>query len=184
MNRLVFGISAYVLLALQRGLVPAWEVGGTTPNLLLILAAFVGVSAPRTTALLALLILGLLLDLMPGPLRDSGVILGPHAVGFLVGGYALLQLRGMLFRESIITIVVMVGVLGGFCALVEATIYLFRGLPWLANDPLSWSIARQLGHEAREVFYSALVAVPVGLGLLGTRRLWGFTGRGKNERIF
>ncbi len=184
MNRLVFAVAAYIFLALQLGLAPAWTVGAVTPNLLLILAAFVGVSASRTTALVALLILGLLLDLQPGPLRDSGVILGPHALGYLIGGYAVLQLRGMLFRESIITIVVMVAVIGSFSALVETVIYTFRGLPWLANDPLSWRVSCQLAYECREIFYTALVAVPVGVMLLTSRRWWGFAGRGKNERVF
>ena len=185
MNRLVFAAAAYLLLALQRGLEPAWSLGGVTPNLLLILGVFIGVSANRSTVLIAMLILGLLLDLQPGPTRGSdAIILGPHAVGLLIGGYALLQLRGMLFRESVVTIVVMVLVVGGFTALVEAVVYTFRGLPWLANDPLAWSLTQQLWDQSREIGYTALAAIPLGLLLQATRRWWGFTGRGKHERVF
>jgi rod shape-determining protein MreD len=183
-NKLVFAITTYIFLALQNGLTPLWTVRQTTPNLLLILAVFIGVSAGRTTVMGSMLILGLLLDLQPGPLRDSGIIVGPHAVGFLVGGYAVLQLRNLLFRESVITIVLLVLAVGGFAALVETVLYVLRGLPWLAGDPLDWSPLQQLWRALRELIYTAIVAVPVGLLLQSTRRLWNFAGRAKNERMF
>jgi rod shape-determining protein MreD len=183
-NRLAFAITAYLFLALHNGLAPLWTVRDTTPNLLLILAVFVGVSAPRAATLGSALILGVLLDLQPGPLRGSGVILGPHALGYLVGGYAVLQLRHLLFRESIITIVLMVLAMGGFAALVESVLYAFRGLPWLANDPLNGSATQQLGRRLLEVLYTAVAAIPVGLLLQSTRKWWGFQGRAKGEKVF
>ena len=184
MNRIVFLLATYVLLAVQSGLAPLWSFGSGGPNLLLVLAAFVGTSAARTTVLFALLFLGLLLDLQPGPTRLSGVILGPHAVGLLIGGYAVLQLRSLMFRESTITIVIMTLVLGGMTGFVETLIYSVRGLPWLAGDPLPHGALSQLGHELRQVGYTALVAIPLGLMLQATRRLWSFTPTSKHERIF
>ena len=184
MNRITFAIATYLFLALQNGLGPLWTVGGVTPSLILILGVFVGVSAPRTTVMWSMLILGVLLDLQPGPLRHSGVILGPHAVGYLIGGYSLLQLRGLLFRESVITIVLLVCAVGGFAAMVETLIYALRAMPWLAADPLPWSPMQQLGHRLTELLYSALVAIPFGLMLQASRRLWGFAGRSKSERVF
>jgi len=185
LNWIVFVITTYVLLALQSGLAPAWAVGGATPNLLLILAVFIGISAGRAVVMWAVLILGLLLDLQPGPLSGQGVILGPHAVGYLVGGYAVLQLRNLLFRESVVTIIVMVFAVGGFAALVETLIYALRGLPWLANQPLhDWSTIDQLWRRLQELLYTAVAAVPLGLLLQSTRKLWGFASRLKNERVF
>lgn len=184
MNWIVFAITAYVFFALQVGLAPAWIVGGATPNLMLILAVFVGVSARKAAVPWALLIVGLLLDSQPGPLRDQGIILGPQAVGYLVGAYVVLQLRNLLFRESVVTIVLMVFAVGGFAALVETLIYALRGLPWLANAALGWSTTEQLWRRLQEILYTAAVAVPVGLLLQSTRRWWGFTNRAKNERVF
>lgn len=170
---------------MQLGLTPAWIVGGATPNLLLILAVFVGVSARKSAVPWAMLILGLLLDSQHGPLADGNLILlGPHAVGYLVGAYVVLQLRNLLFRESVITIVLMVFAVGGFAALVETLIYAVRGLPWFAHDPLGWSTTQQLWRRLQEILYTAAVAIPVGLLLQSTRRFWGFTGRGKNQRVF
>ena len=184
MNRLVFLLAVYVLLAVQSGLAPLWSFGSGGPNLLLILAAFVGTSAARTTVLFSLLLLGLLLDLQPGPTRASGVILGPHAVGLLIGGYAVLQLRSLMFRESTVTIVIMTLVLGSLNAAIETLLYTLRGLPWLAGDPLPNGSLAQLGHELRQVGYTAVVAVPLGLLLQATRRLWNFSATSKKERIF
>ncbi|MEM6854133.1 MAG: hypothetical protein AAF593_06970 [Planctomycetota bacterium] len=184
MNWIVFSITAYVFFALQAGLEPAWAVGDATPNLLLILAVFVGVSARKPAVPWAMLVVGVLLDLIPGPLKDQGVILGPHAVGYLVGGYAVLQLRNLLFRESTVTIVLMVFAVGGFAALVETLIYALRGLPWLANQGLGWSTTEQLWRRLQELIYTAALAVPIGLLLQSTRKIWGFTGRAKSERVF
>lgn len=184
MNWIVLSITAYVFFSLQAGLTPVWTVGDATPNLLLILAVFVGVSARKSAVPWAMLIVGVLLDTLPGPLKDQGVILGPHAVGYLVGAYAVLQLRNLLFRESTVTIVLMVFAVGGFAALVETLIYALRGLPWLAGQGLGWGTTEQLWRRLQELIYTAALAVPVGLLLQSTRKLWGFTGRSKNERVF
>ncbi len=183
MNWIVFTITAYVLFALQAGLAPAWAFGNATPNLLLILAVFVGVSAARHATPWALLILGVLLDLQPGPLAEHGVILGPHALGYLVGAYAVLQLRNLLFRESLLTIVIMVFAVGGFAALIEAVVYALRGLPWMFAEPLPWSAGELLWRRFQQLLYTAVVAIPLGALLQLTRRAWGFN-RGRKERVF
>lgn len=186
MNWFVFALTAYLFVAIQSGLTPIWTVAGTTPNLLLILAVFVGVSAGRTTVMWALLIIGLLLDLLPGPLSEQGVILGPHAVGYLVGAYAVLQLRNLMFRDSLPTIALMVFAVGGFAALMETVLYAFRGLPWLAGEPLGadWGATRQLWRRVEELIYTAVLAVPLGLALRSTKKFWGFASRPRNERVF
>ncbi|MEM1107066.1 MAG: hypothetical protein AAGH99_00050 [Planctomycetota bacterium] len=184
MNWAAFCITAYVFFALQSGLSDAWAVSDATPNLLLILAVFVGVSARKPAVPWAMLIIGVLLDLLPGPLENQGTILGPQAVGYLVGAYAVLQLRHLLFRESTVTIVLLVFAVGGFAALVETLIYALRGLPWLAGEGLGWGATEQLWRRLQELIYTAALAVPVGWLLQLSRKLWGFTGRSKNERVF
>ena len=187
MNWLSFGIAAYLFVSLQSGLTPIWTVAGTTPNLLLILAVFVGVSAGRTTVMWAFLVIGVLLDLLPGPFSDQDLVLvGPHAVGYLVGAYAVLQLRNLLFKDSVPTIVLLVFAVGGFAALVETVLYAFRGLPWLAHQPLAddWGATRLLVRRLEELVYTAVLAVPLGIVLRSTRKVWGFASRPRNERVF
>ncbi|MEM8736923.1 MAG: rod shape-determining protein MreD [Planctomycetota bacterium] len=185
MNWITFGITTYVCFALQSALGPAWSVGsGVSPNLLLILAVFVGVSARRAVVPWAMLTLGVLLDLLPGPLVGPGVIVGPQALGYLAGAYAVLQLRNLVFRESVFTLVVMVFAVGGFAALVETLVYALRGLPWLADQPLGWSTTEQLWRRLQELLYTAVVALPLGFLLGASRRLWGFSSRPQGDRIF
>ncbi|MEO1237551.1 MAG: hypothetical protein AAFX76_12255 [Planctomycetota bacterium] len=185
MNWVVFGVTAYVFFAVQSGFAVGWSVGaGVTPNLLLVLAVFVGMSARRSAVPWSLLVVGVLLDLLPGPVREQGTLVGPQAVGYLAASFVVLQLRNLLFRESVLTMVVLVFAVGGFAALVESVLYAFRGLPWLAGEPLAWGAMEQLWRRLQELVYTAAVAVPVGLLLGATRRVWGFSGRPRGERVF
>ncbi|MEE9405492.1 MAG: rod shape-determining protein MreD [Algisphaera sp.] len=184
MNLLVFTATAYLAYALQGGLAPLWTYRNTTPNLLLILLVFVGLNAPRHLALVAALVLGLLMDLRPSPLADGAVLLGPHALGFLAAGYATLQLRNFLVRKSIITLVIMTLVAGAFAALVQVLLLSLRGLPMLANEPMAWSATAQLMLRGQNLIYTTVAAIPIGLLLSFTRKIWGFTTRGRGEKIF
>ncbi len=184
MNWLVFTLAAYLVYALQGGLAPLWTVGGITPNLLLVLMIFVGLHTPRPVALIAALILGLLMDLRPGPLPEGGVLVGPHTLGFLIGGYATLQLRNLLFRGSVITLVLMTLLVGIFTTLTEVLLYSLRGLPMLADEPTPWRALPQLLVRGQGLLYTAALALPVGLLLNLTQKRWGFTARTRGEKIF
>lgn len=184
MNWLAFTAAAYIAYALQGGLAPLWTLGGVTPNLLLVLMIFVGLQAPRPVTLVAALLLGLLMDLRPSPLPGGAALIGPHALGFLVGGYATLQLRSLLFRGSVISLVVMTLLVGGFTALTEVLLYSLRGLPLLAGEPMPWRPLTQLLIRGQGLLYTAAVAVPAGLLLNATRKYWGFTSRTRGEKIF
>jgi rod shape-determining protein MreD len=174
MNWLVFAIVTYLLLAVQTGLSAVLSFRGLTPNLLLILAVFVGLSARPSVVLWSSLILGLLLDLQPGPAMGGAAILGPHALGLLFGGWAVLQLRGLLFRESVITLVLLTLAVGVFASLVEVAIYALRGLGFLAGQPVEWRATSHLGRRMLEACYAAGLAIPLGLLLNQTRRWWRF----------
>lgn len=184
MNWVLFAITTYLLLAIQGGFAEAWVLGQATPNLLLVFAVFIGLSARPAVVAWSLLLLGVLLDLQPGPLAGRAIVLGPHALGFLVGAYAILQLRNLLFRESVFTMVLMTLAVGSFAALVEVLLYALRGMPMLGNDPTGWRATEQLGYRLFEVLYSAAAAIPLGWLLNRTRRWWGFTARKRQERIF
>ena len=59
----VFFVFAYLFLALETGLDKLLAYNHASPSFLLVLAVFVGLSAPRTAVVWALLVLGLLTDL-------------------------------------------------------------------------------------------------------------------------
>ena len=177
MNWLTFAILAYFGYALQILLGPVWPIDGHAPMVMLILLVFIGLQAPPMAVAWSALILGLLTDIF---LQKHTVgLIGPWALGFLAAGYAMVQLRNLLFRDSMFTIGIMTLIAGLFALLVATTLYAFRGIPMLGNEPI-------VGFKAYEQLYSgfftllntAVVAIPLGYALLRTRPLWGFSGRG------
>ena len=186
MNWLIFALTTYLLLGLQVGLRPLLQIdvaGGVFPMLLLILMVFLGLSAAPLTVAWAALILGCLVDLMPT--TSDLAILGPAALGYLVGSYAVVQLRSLLFRESILTLAIMVFAVGIFVNLTEVASYSFRGLSILANDPIpGWSAFHELVRRFLSLLYTAVAALPIGWVLFRMGPLWGFSSAGRVERGF
>ena len=167
MNWLLFAILTYGFLLMQMGLtallgIPNAE--GVTPNFLLIFAVFVGIQAPERMVGWSMLVIGLCANLLPGPMNAP--ILGPVALGYLAGAFAVLQLRTLVFRESVISLAIMVVVVGIFIELVIVALYTARGLPILLGQPIpNWSATDELAHRFLMLLYSAVVSVPVGLVL-------------------
>ena len=180
MRWLVFVIFLLASLALETGLSTLLEVGGNlTPSFVLVLAVFVAVWAPPLPAAWACLIVGVVVDLTQpfpvGPQQDVA-LLGPAALAFLGGGYLALQVRGMLFRDSPVTLAVMVLLLGAFVQVVLVALLTARGFAFLTGEPiLGWSAVGQLMHRLGCVLYSAVLALPLGFLLVRSAPLWGFT---------
>lgn len=187
MNWLIFSITAYVCLLLQVGLTSLLGVPdaqGVTPNFLLIFAVYVGLMAPAKTVAWGMLAIGLMANLLPGPFKD-GSVLGPEALGYLAGAFAVLQLRTLVFRESVVSLVIMVFVVGVFIQLVTVALYTSRGLPFLLGDPVpAWSASDQLVHRFLELLYSAVIAIPIGFVLNRLRRSFNFTAGPRGERVY
>jgi hypothetical protein len=177
----VFFIFAYVFLAIETGLDVLLEFGQVAPSFMLVLAVFIGLSAPRTSVIWSMLALGLLTDVT----RDYSTVdqqvlrlIGPATLGYLAGAVVVLQLRPMVYRDSVIALVVMVFVVGIFVYLVTVAMLTIRSLPflpWSIGDPIAgWSAASELVTRFSELVYCAIVAVPLGILLLRTEKLWAF----------
>jgi cell shape-determining protein MreD len=179
MRWIFFLIVTYLTLSIQSGLSSLFVINNDVlPNLLLILGVFVSVYAPQTTTLWAMLLLGVLTDLMypiqgAGPVGDF-VLVGPNAVGFVVGGWAALQLRG-IFRRSIPGIVATVLVVCFFVELAVVAAMTVRGLPWPVAQPLEgWSAADELVRRFWCMLYTTALSIPVIYLLGGMQRLFHF----------
>ncbi|MEX0884814.1 MAG: hypothetical protein WD009_00100 [Phycisphaeraceae bacterium] len=184
MNWLVFLLLAYAAAALESGLRGLLVIGSTTPSFLIVLAVYVGLLAPASVVPWAWLVLGVVADLQPGPLAE-GPIVGPMALGYLVGGVLVLQLRKLLFRESALALVACVLAAGAAAHLVAVALLTARGWGWILAEPIAgFSPADQLATRALDLVYSALLALPVGLVLLRTTKIWGFASRGRGDRHF
>lgn len=177
MRWLLFFITTYAAAALSVGLGGLVSVGASNlrPDLLLVLLAFLALQAPQHTALIAALILGLTRDTLASPVPDAPGLVGPFAVGFVVGHFAILQLRHLLVRDSIITLALMVLAAGLFAHLTAAALLTLRGLPFLAAQPVpGWSALGQIGSRLVEILYTGLFALPLGWLLIRFKPLWRF----------
>lgn len=176
MNWLIFSIVAYLGFAVQLVLAPLWPMKGHEPMVLLVLLVFIGLQAPAMAVAWSALVLGVLIDIMQQDMEIG--LIGPWALGFLAAGYALVQLRNLLFRDSVFTIGIMTLVAGIFALLVATTLQAFRGIPLLGHDladAFKASDALYLGFLT--LINTAVFALPLGYVLLRSRSLWGFGGR-------
>lgn len=177
MNWLTFAILTYLGFALQLVLAPVWPVQGHEPMVLLILLVFIGLQAPPMAVAWSAVALGLLADILQQQ-HEIGLV-GPWAIGFLAAGYAMIQLRNLLFRDSMFTIGIMTLIAGIFALLVATTLQAFRAIPLFGNDPVAdFKASDELYLGFFTLLNTAVFAIPLGYALLRSRALWGFSGRG------
>jgi hypothetical protein len=185
MRWFVFAIFAYLALALDQGLSVLWSdlLGGwsAAPSFMLILAVFISLWAPPRATYVAWLVLGILTDLsIPrGAAPDTGLeafwILGPAALGYLLGAYAAVETRTLFLRESPIALAALVLFAGTFVHLLTIALITWRGVFFPLNEPVPlWSGTSQLFQHALELFYTAILAVPVAMLLRKTKDWFAF----------
>ncbi|MCX5659157.1 MAG: hypothetical protein NTW19_05470 [Planctomycetota bacterium] len=173
MRWLFFAIFAYLALALDLGLRSLLAidagVGPITPSLTLILAVYVGLWAPSRAVAWAFLILGAATDLLSfwpasDPGQPLGNILGPTALAYLVGAYAIIQIRGFVYRESTLAMAVVAFGVGAVIHLVAMLLLTLRGLPFPLGEPIpNWHVADEFIRRFLSLLYTAVAAVPVGM---------------------
>ena len=184
MSWLVFALTAYLLTAVQAGLEPLWSIphgaSAAAPSLLLVLLCFIALLASGTTTGWAALLLGLVADaLAPTPM------IGPHALGFMLGAYVVLQLRALVFRESVFTLAFMVLTAGIFAHLVAVAVIAVRATPLSPAGAMPGFVAAdQLVDRFFDVLYSAAAAIPLGWVLFKTSGLWDFPSKSRGERVY
>jgi len=184
MNPFIFLLFAYLATVVQGGLNPLWEIpggaGSATPSLLLILAVFIALTGPGVVACWAALILGAIVDL-----SSPVAVLGPHAIGFALGAYVVLQLRSLVFRESVFTMALMTLAAGIFVHLAAVALVAIRGMPITPGEAIEgFRAADELVSRFFNVLYATVMALPVGWLLLKTSLLWGFPSKSRSDRVY
>jgi hypothetical protein len=178
----VFIVFAFLAVVVEVSFINVLNVGilgGVTPSVVALLVVFICLFASRLSALSGALLLGLLLDLsMPALAAQGGrdvYLVGPHALGLLFGGYLIVQMRTMVFRQRAITL----GVLTGICVLAAGilmtALFIIRG--WYGEGVVYLSQPTAFGELVKYgavALYSVLLGVPLGWMLLQTLPAWGF----------
>jgi len=178
----VFILFAYLALALELGLVNLLAItgpGGAAPRFTLVLVALVALRADVRHAVPAAMVLGACVDLAEPfggaqVLRDT-VALGPAVLGYGLAAYVGLQCREIVFRDSAIALAAVVLVAGLFAELVIVALLTLRGLPVAGGEAIpGWDAFDQLAGRLADLFYTTVLAAPLGWGLHRTGRLWGW----------
>ena len=151
-------------------------------------AVFIALSAPRAAALWACVSLGLLLDLAyPVTAGDNRVLhlIGPYALGYLAGGWVIVQWRTMVFRRRALTVGVMSVVFVLIAQIIVVCLYAVRSRDWYPGEVIHWSETSgwvELGRRTVAALYTGIFAIPAGWLLIKAMPLWGFEGKGLGMR--
>jgi cell shape-determining protein MreD len=181
MNPLALGLLLYVTLGIELALRPTLGLGqsGIAPSLMLGVVCFVAMFTPVGVTLWVALLAGLAVDLSgPRALEGGGTVwvLGPNALGFALGAYAVLQLRALLVRGNPLSVGIL-AFLAAVLAAVVATAVLFLRVQvegmFDYSARLAFSAQGELIARLGSAVYTGVVAVPLTLmlrplmGLLG-----------------
>jgi hypothetical protein len=167
-NWLLFGLVSWVLFGLELGLRDALRIGPTAvaPSFVMPLAVLVASSAPRAQAWWACLMLGLITDLTNVvELKDQGEaigVVGPYALGYVLGGHFVMTLRGMIYRRTPFAIAFLTLLASVVCQSVVVAAYTLRGF----YDPIVWDATGQLMQRMGSALYTGGGAIVVSLALL------------------
>lgn len=185
----VFAIFTYFVLALDAGLKDLLGIGsdGIGPGFMLIFMVFVASMAQRNAVLWASLLIGLLVDLsLEYPIGNGvSVIVGPNALGYLLGGILAYELRSMIYRRHPLTMPLLTLAAGLTAQVVAVFIISFRHLlaNWIPAYALEWSTTDELVNRFLMILYSALIALPLGWLLTRLAPLFGFNPRARMNYI-
>lgn len=120
-------ILAYVVLGLQSGLAPYIQIRDASPNLVLPVIIFIGLYAPRDSALLGTYVVGLMQDVI------SQYPLGTHALVYAAVTLGVRLTQPAIHREHWLTHVVL-ALVGG---ILQAIVLTIVGIRLGARPPVS-----------------------------------------------
>ncbi|MCA9294421.1 MAG: hypothetical protein KDA20_11470 [Phycisphaerales bacterium] len=176
MNWLIFAIVCWVMFAFEWGF-DALRLGETdiAPMLPIVLLVVVALRAPTRHAMVAAAVIGLLYDIMMQVNIAGGgeaVVLGPHALGCMLGVYAVLLSRSLMYRRGVLAIVV-TAILVAMLMNVVATVLLAVRSTYDVIEPGRAVV--QLGRGLGSALYTGAAAIVVGSVLLALRRVFQFS---------
>lgn len=154
------------------------SLGRISPSFVAPLVVFVALSAPRMTALWACWITGLMMDLCaPPPFYSAGAhLIGPWSLGLVLAGFIVVQMRTMVFRRHVVTIVFLTVLAMVSVGVVTVTLYTVRS--WYETDLRgAFNPLVELIRWTGIALYSGLLAVVLGWLLSLSQPLWSFPGK-------
>jgi len=170
----VFAIFAFIVMVLQlslRNVLTLQSLRQISPDLVACLAVFIALFAHRGAALWACWFLGLMMDLAPTDGDPGYFLIGPHALGYVFGGFLVLQLRTMVFRRRAVTLAFLTLVF--LVAASVVTVFMLSMRSWYPGGDGFFALS-EFWRRLLIAGYSAALAIPLGALLNSTMALWGF----------
>ncbi len=168
----------FIALVADVSFTAVFEVGGTTPQLIVIVIAFVAMQADARIVRWYALIAGLLLDLsepsLSGPFAPLYLI-GPSTLGTLFAAEVVLLLRGILIRRNPLAVGFASFMLGLASGLFSTAWWAIRS--WYPDSPPPWGEGSALQEFAREgltAIATGILGIPLGWLLLKFTDMWSF----------
>lgn len=176
MNTLVFALAAWICFGMELALPPVLDASasGVRPSFIVPLLVFVALHAETRKTLWVAVVLGVVADLLaPVALHGGGsaVIIGPHAIGFLLAAQLTIAMRGVVIRRNPLTLVVL-SVLAMFASAVG--IAAVMGCRTFFDSSVVWRGARELIPGFWSSLYTALSALLMSFPLFAAAGVFGF----------
>lgn len=176
MNRVGLALTAWIFLGLDVAIArPVFELGhsGIAPNFLFVLVTFYAMVAPGKGPAWVAIVLGIAADLLTDlPLSTPAgraIVVGPHALAYLVATQLVVSLRGIMIRRNPLTLGFLAACGGAVASVALVFIYWARSL----LDPLTLSPTHDLVVGLASSLYTGVIAIPLALVLLPAAPLLG-----------
>ncbi|GAB4384170.1 MAG: hypothetical protein Kow0022_05930 [Phycisphaerales bacterium] len=176
MNWFAFALAAWICFGLEIGLRDylSLQSSAVAPSFVIAFLAYIAMHASQRAVLWAAIILGVIVDLTGSiALSTSGdaVLLGPHALGFLLGAQIVLSLRAMIVSRNPLSL----GVLSlAVAAVAQIVVVAVLTVHKLVGDPLVWDPSDRLVEGLVSAVYTGIVATLLALLLIPLSPLFGF----------
>lgn len=160
MNWFSFAIAAWISFGLEVGVRDMFSLRpwSPAPSFVVALLVFIAMHASQRAVLWAALILGVLVDLTGSITLQTGgsaVLLGPNAIGFLLGAQIVLALRGMIVSRNPLSM----GVLAiAVSAISQIVVIAFLTIHKVYSDPVVWNAGERLLDALLSAVYTGAAA--------------------------
>lgn len=175
---------ALIAVVLDTSFMPVAAINEIVPRVTPALVVLVALYAHRQTAIAAAIVAGLLVDLNTTELHDGVrpyVLIGPTALGYVLGASIVLPLRSMVVRRNPFAFGVLVAIFSLGAMLVTTFIFSVRGWyagptpPWLAEAPQGTALG-WMGVEALRALWSGAIGIVASVPLQRFAGALGFSG--------
>ncbi len=178
MNWLSFGVCAWVAVGLELSLKDALRLGPQpiAPSFVFVLLTAIAMGAPGRVVLWSSLIMGVLTDLTTVmPVTNggaAGVVVGPHAVAFVLGTQLVMTLRGVMIRRNPLTMGFLAMCGSAVAQIALVAVYSLRSL----YDPVVWHASSELWARLGSSVYTGVLGALLALVLLPLSPFLGIAG--------